>query len=428
MVSIPRGFRDFPPPVMILRKKILGKIEDIFKRYGFDPFETPALEYWETVKGKLGEEAESRLMFIFPDFFSKEWYTLRYELTFPLARYIAMHPDTPLPFKRYHIGSVWRHEEPQRGRYREFWQCDADIVGSPYPEADAEVISVNIDVMRAFNFEDFTVRINDRRLLTGIFEEELGIANPLPIYRAIDKLDKIGEDGVRSELERLGLHGSIVERIARLISIRGDFDDVARSYRTFENEKIKTALDHLEEIFSIISDDRLVLDLSLVRGLEYYTGPVFETSVSEPRIGSLAGGGRYDKLIALYSGRDVPATGVSIGVERLIDAGLELGLFNLDERSYNEVFVVSIRRENWRYAWRVASMLREGGVSTSLDLMRRSQAGQREYANKMGVKIIAFVGPQEEETETVTLYSRDVRKTVKISELVSSVKELLSSL
>ncbi len=426
MVSIPRGFRDFPPPIMILRKKILGKIEDVFKRYGFDPFETPALEYWETVKGKLGEEAEGRLMFIFPDFFSKEWYTLRYELTFPLARYIAMHPDTPLPFKRYHIGRVWRHEEPQRGRYREFWQCDADIVGSPYPEADAEVISVNIDVMRAFDFENFTVRINDRRLLTGIFEEELGISNPLPIYRAIDKLDKVGEEGVRAELSRLGLHGPLVGRVMELISTRGDFSELRHSYEGFENERIKAALGHLEEIFSIISDDRLVLDLSLVRGLEYYTGPVFETSVSEPRIGSLAGGGRYDKLIALYSGRDTPATGISIGVERLIDAGLELGLFDLIERSYNEVFVVSVRRESWRYAWRVASALRKGGVNASLDLMRRSQSSQREYANKIGVKVIAFVGPSEEETETVTLYSKDIRKTVRISEVVSSVRELLS--
>lgn len=426
MVSLPRGFRDFPPPVMILRKSIISKIEDVFKRYGFDPLETPALEYWETVKGKLGEEAENKLMFVFPDFFSKEWYALRYELTFPLARYIAMHPETPLPFKRYHIGNVWRHEEPQRGRYREFWQCDADVVGSPYSEADAEVVSVNIDVMEAFDFKNFTIRLNDRRLLTGIFEEELGIANPLPIYRIIDKLDKIGEEGVRNELRRLGVHEEMVERIMKLIAIEGKFDEVAPMYRKFDNEKIKSALDHLEEIFTIVSDNRMILDLSLVRGLEYYTGPVFETSVSEPRIGSLAGGGRYDKLIGLFSGRDVPATGVSIGVERLIDAGLELGIFDLRERSYNEVFIVSIKRENWSYAWRIASILRKSGINASLDLMRRSQAGQREYANKLGVSVIAFVGPQEEETGTVTLYSREIRKTVKISELIEEVRALLS--
>jgi histidyl-tRNA synthetase len=426
MVSIPRGFRDFPPPMMILRKRVLSKIEEIFRRYGFDPIETPSLEYWETVKGKLGEEAENKLMFIFPDFFSKEWYTLRYELTFPLARYVAMHPETPLPFKRYHIGNVWRHEEPQKGRYREFLQCDADIVGSPYPEADAEVISVNIDAMKSFNFENFRVRLNDRRLLTGVFEEELGINNPFPIYRAIDKLDKIGVDGVKGELARLGAHESLIGRIMELISTRGSFNEISNTFRRIENDKVKVALDHLEEIFSIVSDDRLIFDLSLVRGLDYYTGPVFETSVSEPRIGSLAGGGRYDRLIGLYSGKDVPATGVSLGVERLIDAGLELGIFDLSERSYTDVFIVSVRRENWRYAWRISRILRERGFSTSLDLMRRSQSAQREYANKIGAKVIAFVGPSEEETETVTLYSRDLRKTVKISELIDSLREFLS--
>ena len=425
MVSIPRGFRDFPPPFMILRKRVLSKIEEVFKRYGFDPFETPVLEYWETVKGKLGEEAETRLMFIFPDFLSKEWYTLRYELTFPLARYMAMHPETPLPFKRYHIGRVWRHEEPQRGRYREFWQCDADIVGSPYPEADAEVVKLNMEVMRAFDFEDFTVKVNDRRLLTGIFEEELGITNPIPVYRSIDKLDKVGERGVRSDLLSKGMHELLVDKIMDLISRRGKFDEIAESMRGMANEKAQEALKHLEELFSIVEDDRLVFDLSLVRGLEYYTGPVFETTVREPKIGSLAGGGRYDKLIGLYSGKDVPATGVSVGVERLIDAGLELGIFDLGEKSYIQVFVVSVRRESWRYAWRVAEVLRGAGFYVSLDLMRRSQSSQREYARKLGTKVIAFVGPKEEESGTVTLYTEEVRRTVNLREVTRAVSDLL---
>ncbi len=426
MVSIPRGFRDFPPPLMILRKRILSKIEGVFKRYGFDPFETPALEYWETVRGKLGEEAESRLMFIFPDFLSKEWYALRYELTFPLARYVAMHPETPLPFKRYHIGRVWRHEEPQKGRYREFWQCDADTVGSPHPEADAEVISLNIDVMREFGFEGFTVKINDRRLLTGIFEEELGISDPIPVYRSIDKLDKVGEEGVRADLLSKGMHEGLVDRIMEVILKRGRFHELGSELSLSGNERISQALAHLEEIFSIVNDERLLFDLSLVRGLEYYTGPVFETVVSKPRIGSLAGGGRYDRLIGLYSGRDVPATGVSIGVERLIDAGLELGIFKLDEKSYVQVFVVSVRRDSWRYAWKVAGELREGGFNVSVDLMRRSQSNQREYARKLGAKVIAFVGPQEEGSGTVTLYSDGRRETVNLKGAVEAVRRLLS--
>jgi len=411
---------------MILRKEVMAKIEEIFKRYGFDPFETPVLEYWETVRGKLGEEAETKLMFIFPDFMSKEWYTLRYELTFPLARYMAMHPETPLPFKRYHIGRVWRHEEPQKSRYREFWQCDADTVGSPYPEADAEIIKLNIEVMRDFGFQEFTVKVNDRRLLTGIFEEELGIDNPLPVYRSIDKLDKIGEDGVRADLLYKGMHEDLVDKIMGLISVRGEFEEVSENLRGIKNEKVLQALSHLEEIFSILEEKNLLFDLSLVRGLEYYTGPVFETIVKEPRIGSLAGGGRYDRLIGLYSGRDVPATGVSIGVERLIDAGLELGVLNLNKKSYIQAFVVSVRRESWRYAWKVAEILRSGGFYVSLDLMRRNQSNQREYARKLGTEVMIFVGPKEEENETVTLYRDGKRKSVPLRSIVSELSDFLS--
>ncbi len=411
---------------MILRKRILKEIEEVFKRYGFDPFDTPTLEFWDTVKGKLGEEAENRLMFVFPDFLSKEWYTLRYELTFPLARYMAMHPETPLPFKRYHIGKVWRHEEPQKGRYREFWQCDADTVGSPYPEADAEIIRLNIEIMRTFSFNKYLVKINDRRLLTGIFEEELSIRNPVPVYRSIDKLDKIGEEGVRSELLSKGMSSSLVDRIMDLMKIQGKFEEIAEDLSGIRNEKVRTALDHLREIFSLVNDDRLVFDLSLVRGLEYYTGPVFETVVKEPRIGSLAGGGRYDKLIGLYSGKDVPATGISIGIERLIDAGLELGIFSLDDRSYTQVFVVSVKRESWRYAWKVAELLRNEGFYVSLDLMRRNQSNQREYARKLGAKIIAFVGPKEEKEGSVTLYSNEMRKTVSLKDAAKAINEIIS--
>ncbi len=413
---------------MILRKRVMGRIEEIFRRYGFDPFDTPTLEYWETVKGKLGEEAESRLMFIFPDFLSKEWYTLRYELTFPLARYIAMHPETPLPFKRYHIGKVWRHEEPQKGRYREFWQCDADIVGSPYPEADAEIIRLNIEVMNAFGFGRYAVKVNDRRLLTGIFEEKLGITNPAPVYRSIDKLDKIGEEGVRTELLARGMNSQLVDEIINLTRIRGRFEEVKEELRGIsnENEKVRSALEHLGDIFSIIEDDRLIFDLSLVRGLEYYTGPVFETVVEEPRIGSLAGGGRYDKLIGLYSGKNVPATGVSIGIERLIDAGLELGIFSLSDKSYVQIFVVSVKRDSWRYAWKVAELLRKEGFYVSLDLMRRSQSNQREYARKLGAKVIAFVGPKEEEENTVTVYSDGIRRTVNLENVAKIINGIIA--
>jgi len=424
---LPRGFRDFPPEIMILRKEVMGKIEHLFQRYGFDPMETTSIELWETVKGKLGHEAENKLMFVFPDFFSKEWLALRYDLTMSLARYVATHHDVPLPFKRYQIGRVWRHEEPQKGRYREFWQCDADTVGSSHPEADAELILLIAEAMDMFDLRRFTVKLNDRSLLAAIFEKELGIKDPIPVYRAIDKLDKIGWQGVRRELEALGMSESMIDRIGELISPSGSEDVLDSLRRRFSSEQVEEAVGRLEEILFIVDDDRVRIDLSLVRGLDYYTGPIFELVIERPKIGSLAGGGRYDKLIGKYGGRDVPATGVSIGVERLIDACLELGIFKLSRRSLSDVYVISIGESSRSYAWKVASTLRKGGLNVSIDLMRRSHSMQRKHAKKLGVRLLAFVGEKEMSSKSVSLYDTETSEKVEcsLSDAVDRIRKLL---
>jgi len=224
----PRGMRDFTPEVMLLRKRIISRIEDVFERFGFDPIETPILELWESVAGKYGEEAEKQLMYWFQDPWGGRRYALRYDLTVPLARFIADHPSLPLPFKRYHIGRVYRHDEPQKGRYREFWQCDVDVVGSTYPEADAEVLNVLTTALKEIDLPGFVVRINDRRILAGIFENKLGISGDrlLQVYRAIDKLDKIGWVGVEKELKKL-LSSDSVKKIEEVIDFKGEFEDVA---------------------------------------------------------------------------------------------------------------------------------------------------------------------------------------------------------
>ncbi|MCE4603924.1 MAG: histidine--tRNA ligase [Aeropyrum sp.] len=403
----PRGFRDFPPEVMILRRRLVSRLEEVFERYGFDPIDTPALEYWETLAGKYGEEAESRLIWRFQDPWSGRWYALRYDLTVPLARFVASNPGLQMPFKRYHIGKVWRHEEPQKGRYREFLQCDADIVGSPHPEADGEVVSLTIDALESLGFSGFRVRVNDRRLLAGVFEEELGLSNPTPVYRAVDKLDKIGEEGVYKELSRLGLGEATVGRVMELIGLRGRpgevLPEIARRYGG--NRRVAEAVSHLEEALSLVEDERVVVDMSLVRGLDYYTGPILEAVLDEPRIGSVAGGGRYDGLIGLFSGREIPATGVSIGLERIIDAGLELGVYSLDRKTVTRAAVVVLDREAYSYAWRVASELRRGGVNTRIDLSRASGQVQRRKALKMGIEILVFVGPREASRGTATVYN-----------------------
>jgi histidyl-tRNA synthetase len=427
----PRGFRDIPPDLAILRKELMGRVEAVYRRYGFDPLETPAVESWEVLAGKYGEEAENRLIWRFKDPWSDREYALRYDLTVPLARYIASHPEVPMPFKRYQIAPVWRHDEPQRGRYREFYQADVDVVGSPYPEADAEIINVIVDALDVLGVgSGFRVLINDRRILAGVFEEELSLKDPLAVYRVIDKLDKVGEEGVRAELERL-LGAPAASKVMEVISIRGDvaesLDRLSREHGS--NATLMKGVEHLRQVAQLVKRPQaLEFSMSLVRGLDYYTGPILEVVLDRPRIGSVAGGGRYDRLISLFAKREVPATGASIGIDRLIDAGLEVGLFKADRRTYTQVMVVNVRPESYAYAWRVADVLRSWGFSVRVDLNRSGQDEQRRRALKLGVPVVAFVGPQEEASGSVTLYSpsRGERLTVKLEEARQALEGLLS--
>jgi len=426
----PRGFRDFPPDIMLLRKDLLSRLEKVFQRYGFDPIDTPALEYWETLAGKYGEEAENRLIWRFEDPWSGRQYALRYDLTVPLARFMANHQDLPLPFKRYHIGPVWRHEEPQRGRYREFYQSDADIVGSPYPEADAEIVMVVVDAIRELGFkEDFRVRLNDRRLLRGVFEEELGIENPGPVYRAIDKLDKIGIEGVERELAKLGLTEDKIKKILDIISIQGSPSEIIQTLRSKygNNNLVAQALNHLEEMFSLLGKSPVILDMSLVRGLDYYTGPILEAVLDKPRIGSVAGGGRYDNLIGMFMGKDLPATGASIGIERIIDAGLELGIYKLDKKTITEVQLIVLDRSLYQKAWKIADALRREGIRTRIDLSRLSQRAQRKKASRLNIPVLVFIGPQEVEKGVLTIYDSrsQERYVVPIEDAPSMIKKIL---
>ena len=427
----PRGFRDVPPELAILRKELISRVESVFRRYGFDPLETPAVELWEVLAGKYGEEAESRLIWRFKDPWSGRDYALRYDLTVPLARYVASHPEIPLPFKRYQIAPVWRHEEPQRGRYREFYQCDADIVGSPYPEADAEVLNLLVDALSELGIaKGYRVLVNDRRILAGVFEEQLGLGDPIRVYRAIDKLDKVGAEGVRRELEGV-VGAAAAERILEIISLRGPLSEALPKLRAQygSNRRVAEGVQHLEEVAGLLKRPEVVeFSMSLVRGLDYYTGPIFEVVMDEPRIGSVAGGGRYDNLISLFAKRQVPATGVSIGIDRLIDAGLEVGIFKISRQTYTDVQVVNLTPETYRYAWRVADLFRSWGFSVRVDLMRSGQDAQRRKAVRAGVPVLAFVGPAEESAGTVTLYSERTRErvTVRLEEARDALRRMLS--
>ncbi len=425
-MRLPSGFRDFPPDIARIYDAVISRIKYVFELYGFDPLYTPHLELWNTLKGKYGEEAEKLLIWRFEDVWSKDWYALRYDHTVPLARHFAS-ASYPLPFKRYTVGSVFRHERAQRGRFREFVQADADIIGSPYPEADAELVNMVCDIMERLGFREFKVKISDRRILTGILRSRFGISNELEVFRAIDKLDKIGVDGVKRELRKV-VSEETAEQILDIVTISGDLNISLKKLESmFSNELTQRGIDHLKAMSRYIIPRAMryvEFALELVRGLDYYTGPVWEVIVEGVGLGSVGGGGRYDELLGIYTKKNIPATGTSFGVDRLVEAGMELGIYR--GKSSPKVYLVCLSGDMYDYAWRLLYRLRELGVSAEIDLMRRKESKQRQHARRKNVKILVFIGKREIEHGTLTIYFDGERVTLKTEEAIRKVRELVA--
>jgi len=427
----PRGMRDFPPEIQILRRNIFNRIEKIFQRYGFDPIETPLVENWKILSGKYGEEAEKRLIWRFKLPYSDKEFGLRYDLTVPLARYVARFRPK-LPFKRYHIGRVFRYEEPQKGRYREFWQCDVDIVGTESPIADSEVIDIISDIFKEFGFKNYIIKLNDRRLLRGIFEKSLGI-NSYPlilnIYRIIDKLDRIGLENVILELNKLKLSDKVIKEISKVINTRelGN-EEIISFLERYDLNEVKDAVKFLNEILNYTKAPRKIkLDLSLVRGLDYYTGMIYEAIVTEPKIGSLSGGGRYDELISMFVGKRVPAVGGSIGVERLIDAGLELGIFTIKEKTYTKIGIIYSAEIDIKKVLDIASVLRDNGISVyvSYNSFKNIIKGIKDLVRR-GIKYALIIGKREISSGEYTLQNLETRERVgmRLEEIIDYLKKI----
>ena len=428
-VSPPKGFRDFAPEDEILRKEIFSRIEKIFQRYGFDPIETPMVEKWETLAGKYGEEAENRLIWRFKLPYSEKEFGLRYDLTVPLARFVARF-NPRFPFKRYQIGRVFRYEDPQKGRYREFWQCDVDIVGESSPLADSEILNIVIDVFEEFGFKNYTIKVNDRRILREIFEKFLGIndySTILKIYRIIDKLDKIGKEKVLLLLKELNLGEKVLKQIEGFIDAsKLSNEEIFRYLESFDSSEIKAAIESLKTILDFSKNkDRIKIDLSLVRGLDYYTGMIYEAVVEEPKIGSLSGGGRYDNLIGIFTGNKIPAVGGSIGVERLIDAGLELGIFKKEKKTYSKVGIVYTKDVDVEKVWEIADYLRSKGINTFIPFEGYSGIldGVKDL-DKRGIQFALIVGKKEIEEGKLTLQNllTRERQVVKLEEIEKILK------
>ena len=417
--QILRGFRDFLPEQMMLRQTVIARFREVFERHGFEPIDTPVLEYFETLTGNLDDE---KLIYHFEDQGGRE-VGMRFDLTVPLARFVAQHRNELIfPFKRYHIAPVWRADRPQRGRFREFWQCDADIVGTKSMLADADVVSIIVESLQAVNMPGFVVRINHRKLLeslaryAGAADEQAG-----SVYRAIDKLDKIGADGVVEELNAAGIEAEAADRIIELLSLTGPPDVVlGRLSELLQNVDLAgPAIDELAELFEYLAAlgvpaDHYALDLSLARGMGYYTGPVFEAHVREGNIGSLAGAGRYDGLVGRFSKEDLPATGISLGIERIIVVAEELNLLEAS-KTISDVLVTIFDEGSIKDSLALTTELRRSGVRAETFLEPKRGLGQQfRYASRRGIPYAIVLGPDEIERGVVALKDLDSGEQVEV--------------
>ncbi len=436
-----KGFRDYLPEVMIPRTRLLRRIVEVFERYGFDPLDTPSLEYAEILLGKAGREAE-KLFYRFEDQGGRD-VALRYELTISLARVVAQYRnELPRPFKRYQMGPVWRAESPARGRFREFWQCDVDIVGTDSLLADAECIAVDYAVMRALNVPNYVIRFNNRKLYRGL-QARIGVSDSAvmdAVMRGIDKFDKVGEAGVRAELTAQIGSGGLTEAGLDLVF---DFLKLAEGKvpSAVCIEKLGAFLKgselgergcaELREVYDNaialgVPDEVLRVDPTIVRGLDYYTGTVFETFLLDlPGFGSVMSGGRYDGLIGLFAGEEIPAVGISVGIDRLISALEELKLLP-KARSTAAVLVTIFAPETRMYSLRAAAELRRAGVPTELYLDAAAKLGkQLKYAGKRGFPLVVIAGPEEEKEGVVSLRNMagGEQSRVPLGQLVQAVQD-----
>jgi histidyl-tRNA synthetase len=397
-----KGFRDYLPDVMIPRERLIERARGVYRSYGFVPIDTPALEYTEILLGKGGEESD-KLIYRFTDHGGRD-VALRFDLTVPFARFAAQHlAQLGTPFKRYHLGPVWRGENTAHGRYREFWQCDFDTIGTTSNAADIETMLVIHDLMRALGIERFRIHVNNRLVLNGLLEE-LGLAGQTAaLLRVLDKLPKIGPEAVQTEMaEKAGVGAEQATRVLALAELQGTNAEVLdRLERDFgRNAKAADGIRRLRELLQVaatagIAEDNLRLDLSIARGLDYYTGTVYETFLTDlSGIGSVCSGGRYDNLAGVYTKQALPGVGASLGLDRLVAAMEELDLLQKTATTA-PVLVVQFTAERLGDYHRVARDLRAEGIGVEVYSDAKKVGQQLQYAERRGFRVALIAGPDE---------------------------------
>ncbi len=427
--SIPKGTRDFLPHEMRRRNYIFDSIKSVFQKYGYLPIETPAMEKTETLMGKYGEEGDRLIFRVLnsgeylkksdKDSFSEEnnvrfansisEKALRYDLTVPFARFVVQNQnELSFPFKRYQIQPVWRADRPQRGRYREFYQCDVDVVGSDSLLYEVELIQIFDEVLSGLRLEDFTIKINNRKILSGL-AEVVGEADKLiPITVAIDKLDKIGEEGVVKELRERKVSEFAIEKLKPLLSITGSNKDVLKAIKTIVSsseigakgiEELTSVLDMIEKLG--LSNAKLEFDPSLARGLNYYTGAIFEVKANGVNIGSICGGGRYDDLTGIFGMKNLSGVGISFGADRIYDVLEELNLFPTELEASTQLMFANFGEEEAFQSAIWLKRLRDNGISSELYPDSHKLKKQMNYANNKNIPFVALVGENEMKNQEI---------------------------
>jgi len=445
--SIPKGTRDFSPAEMAKRNFIFDTIKSVFRKYGYQQIETPSMENLSTLMGKYGEEGDKLIFKILNsgDFwmdaenkkqkdagfeYSSKSLTsvisekaLRYDLTVPFARYVVMHQnEITFPFKRFQVQPVWRADRPQKGRYREFFQCDADVVGSPSLLNEAEFIMIYDEALSQLGLKDFTVKINNRKVLSGIAEIIGKAESIIDLTVAIDKLDKIGLDGVIKELLEKGFTNADIEKLKPVILLEGSNDVKLNSLRDALKDSVigLQGCHELETVFDYIANCQLItakleLDITLARGLNYYTGAIFEVKTNEVAMGSIGGGGRYDDLTGMFGLKGLTGAGISFGADRIYDVMEELALFPAESNQSTKVLIICFDSEGERYALPLLQSLRQQNISAELYPSGAKLKKQMEYANNKQIPYTILIGSDEMQSGLLTF-----------KDMVSGIQEKLT--
>ena len=441
--SIPKGTRDFSPTEMMRRDYIFNTIRSVFRLNGYSPIETPAMENLSTLLGKYGDEGDKLLFKVLNsgDYAAKLQphelteaskiceKGLRYDLTVPFARYVVQHQnDITFPFKRYQVQPVWRADRPQKGRYREFYQCDVDVIGSKSLLSEVELVGIVESVFEKLGIA-VTLKMNNRKILYGIAEVMGHADKMIDITVAIDKLEKIGLDAVKAELLERGIEAEAIEKLQPILELSGTTTEKLATLRQIlaSSETGLKGVEEMETIFDCVAQVGckidVELDLSLARGLNYYTGAIFEVKARDFAIGSICGGGRYDNLTGIFGLNDVSGVGISFGADRIYDVMVGLDLFPSDIATTTKVLFVNLGVAEAMASLRAVKSLRGAGISAELYPDSAKMKKQMEYANRRAIPYVAIIGSNELEQGVVTLKNMNSgeQTTVAVTSLAEAI-------